>query len=343
MPLNERDRRAVLSWNAHVSGHVSMRLHRTRDPRSATLQTFADDLTALSPYITLHTVFEDTDDLPGFFIGNSWIWHAAPSGAALQPFLETLALFQEMSAVPGRFGEDGLAPTMGPNRADLRQMLLRLHSPRELLVFTAPPCPHCAHTLLELAPMPFKTPYLVVRVVDALLCAETAQAAAIRSVPTILYGEDFRWTGRVDLAHVLEVVCRDANTELSAATAIRLLKEGKAQELSQLMLSSANPWADFSSVLTHAEWSVRLGALVVLEELVAKDPLKAQAYLPLLWEHMDDLPRAVQGDVVYATGIVGDPAWLERVFQWTEKHAEGSELREVGEETLSMLHRKNKP
>ncbi|MGQ9796883.1 thioredoxin family protein [Desulfosoma sp.] len=343
MPLNEYDRRALLSWNAHVSGQVCLRLCLTRDPRSAALQTYAEDLRALSPHISLHTAFEDTDDLPGFFIDDSWIWHAVPSGAELRPFLETLALFQEMSAALRRYREDRLAPTLGPIRPDLRQRLLGLQSHRELLVFTAPQCPQCAHMLLELAPMPFITPYLMVRVVDALLCAERAQAAGIRSVPTILFGEDFRWTGRVNLAHVLEVVCRNESTELSAAAAIRLLKEGKAQELSRLMLSSSNPWRDFPAVLTRAEWSVRLGALVVLEELVDKDPLKAQAYLPLLWNNMDELPAAVQGDVVYATGIVGDPAWTERVFRWAEKQVEDSELREVGEETLNTLKRKKKP
>lgn len=343
MPLNEHDRRTLLSWNAHVSGQLTLVLRLTRDPRSASLQTFAEDLTALSPHISLHTAFEDTDDLPGFFIGNSWIWHAVPSGAELRPFLETLALFQETSTSPQHCWNHEPAPVLWHIRPDLRQRLVGLQSPRELVIFTGPQCPHCAHMLLELAPMPFMTPHLVVRVVDALLCAEMAQAAGIRSVPTILLGKDFRWTGRVDLAHVLEVVCRDENTELSAAAAIRLLKEGKAQELSRLMLSSSNPWAGFPAVLTHAEWSVRLGALVVLEELVDKDPLKAKAYLPLLWKNMDDLPAAVQGDVVYATGIVGDPAWLEPVLQWTEKQAEDSELRQVGEETLSMLHRNKKP
>lgn len=337
MPLNEHDRRALLSWNAHVTGHVPLVLRTTRDPRSATLQTFAEELTALSPQITLHTAFKDTDDLPGFFIGDGWIWHAAPSGAELRPFLETLALFQETSGSPQRLWEQEPAATLRRRRPDLWQRLVERQSRRELLVFTAAQCPHCAHMLLELAPLPFMAPSLAVRVMDAQLCAEKAQAAGIRSVPTILFGVDFRWTGRVDVIHVLEVVCRDESTELSAAAAIRLLKEGKAHELSQLMLSSTNPWADFPSVLTHAEWSVRLGALVVLEELADKDPAKAQAYLPLLWKNMDDLPPSVQGDVVYATGIVGDTTWSEQVLRWTEKQAEDSELREVGEETLRTL------
>ncbi|ROQ90739.1 thioredoxin domain-containing protein [Desulfosoma caldarium] len=337
MPLNEHDRRALFAWNAHVTGRVPLVLQTTRDSRTATLQIFAEELTALSPQITLHTAFEDRDELPGFFIGDGWIWHAAPSGAELRPFLETLALFHETSASPQRLWEHEPTAALRRRRPDLWQRLVDRRNRRELLVFTAVQCPHCAHLLFELAPLPFVAPSLTVRVMDASLCQEKAQAAGIRSVPTILLGADFRWTGRVDVIHVLEVLYRDQNTELSAAAAIRLLKEGKAHELSHLMLSSATSWADFPSILTHAEWSVRLGALVVLEELADKDPAKAQAYLPMLWKNMADLPAAVQGDVVYATGIVGDSTWTEQVLRWTEKQAEDSELREVGEETLKTL------
>ncbi len=343
MPLDENDRRAVLSWNTHVSGKVTLGLQMTRDPRSAVLHAFGDELTMLTPHISLEATFKDTDDLPGFFVGNGWIWHAAPSGAELRPFLETLALFHESSAESFHSSEKELKGLFQQSKPDLRDRLQGLHKPTELLVFTASQCPNCAHMLFELGPLPFLSSYLVIRVLDALLFAEKAQEAGIRSVPTILFGDRFRWTGRVDLAHVLEVVCRDEHTELSAAAAIRLLKEGKAQELSRLMLTSSKIWENFASVLTHAEWSVRLGALVVLEELAEKNPSRARAYLPLLWQNMDTLSAAVQGDVIYATGIAGDSTWAETVLQWAHKHAEDTELQEVAEETIRLLKAKHNP
>ncbi|MEJ5349279.1 MAG: hypothetical protein WHS46_11400 [Desulfosoma sp.] len=341
--MNENDKRAVLSWNTHVSGKVPLGLQKTRDTRSAVLQAFGDELVGLTPHISLETTFRDTNDLPAFFVGNGWIWHAAPSGAEFRPFLETLALFHERSAESFPSSEKEQKGSFQQRKPDLWDRLQGLQKPTELLVFTASQCPHCAHMLFELGPLPFLSSYLVIRVLDALLFAEKAQEAGIRSVPTILYGDHFRWTGRVDLAHVLEVVCRDEHTELSAAAAVRLLKEGKAKELSRLMLTSSKIWKDFASVLTHAEWSVRLGALVVLEELAEKNVTRARAYLPLLWENMDTFSAAVQGDVIYATGMVGDSTWAETVLQWAQKHAQDAELQEVAEETINILRTKRSP
>ncbi len=337
MPFDEHERRAVRTWAAHVPDKIPMVLETTRDDRSRVLQAFAEELTALAPHIAVDTLSRETDDLPGFFLGHGWIWHAAPTGAELRPFLEIAAIHGERSA-PARKPQEpsGAAPNLRVS-PELTELLDELRSPQELAVFTAPQCPHCAHMLLELAPVPFLAPFLVIRVIDATLFPEKAREAAVRSVPTVLFGKDFRWTGRVDIRHVFEVVCRSDHTGLSAAAAIRLLKEGKAHEIARLMLASAATWTDFATVLTHPDWSVRLGALVVLEELSEKDPAKAGTYLSALWEKMDALPTAVQGDVLYATGIAGDASWKARVRRWSEQNAEDPDLREVAEETLERL------
>lgn len=343
MPIDEHDRRILRSWSAHVSGKISIVLETTRDSRSAALHRFAEELTVLAPHIAVIPVVRDTGDLPGFFIGHGWIWHAVPSGAELRPFLETAALYGDVSTAEPKTQkarENISSPQIPPQ---LQSYLHQLQTPKELEIFTAAQCPHCGHMLLELAPIPFQSPYLVLRVVDAILFEEKARAAGVRSVPTVLFGRNFRWTGRTDLTHIFEVVCREESTGLSAAAAIRLLKEGKAHEVTQLMLSSPTAWNDFPLVLTHPEWSVRLGALVVLEELAEKDPAKAAAYLPSLWEKMETFSPAVQGDLLYATGLVGDVRWKDSVARWILKNAKDPELREVGEETLKRLESKSPP
>ncbi|MEJ5365201.1 MAG: hypothetical protein WHS86_08880 [Desulfosoma sp.] len=342
MPFDEHERRTVRAWAAHVQGKIPLVLETTRDRRSGVLQTFAQELTAVAPQIVLDLLFRENDDPPAFFPGHGWIWHAAPTGAELRPFLEILDIHGERSASsrkPADAQEADSRKTVPNLRVSpqLASLLETIQSPRELAVFTTPQCPHCAHMLLELAPIPFVAPYLVIRVFDATLFPERAHAAGIRSVPTVLFGDDFRWTGRVDIQHIFEVVCRGEHTALSAAAAIRVLKEGKAHELARLMLASPTMWNDFTAVLSHPDWSVRLGALVVLEELAEKDPAKAGAYLPVLWEKMEALPTPVQGDVLYATGIVGDALWKDKVVQWMETRKDDPDLREVAEETLKKL------
>lgn len=337
MPLDEHEKRAILAWIAHVADTIPLVLETTRDRRSAALQAFARDLTALAPQIALDHVSRETDDVPGFFLGHGWIWHAIPSGAELRPFLEILAVLGEQSTPTEKaMGSRGVR--RNPHApSELMELLQNLQTPQELEVFTTPQCPHCAHMLLELVPAPFVASSLVIRVIDAALFPQRAKEAGIRSVPTVLFGKDFRWTGRVDITHIFEVVCRKDHTGLSSAAAIRLLKEGKAPELARLILASPTTWTDFAAVLTHPDWSVRLGALVVLEELSEKDPKKVSEYLPPLWEKMEAFPPAVQGDVLYATGIVGDASWKGRVLQWALQNAHDPELVEAAEEALAKL------
>lgn len=337
MPFDEHEKRAILAWSGHVPDTIPLVLETTRDRRSAAFQAFARELTALAPQIALDYVFRDTDDLPGFFLGHGWIWHAIPAGAEIRPLLEILAVLGEpFNSKEKAMGSRGVR--LNPHvPSKLMELLQNLQTHQELEVFTTPQCPHCAHVLLELVAAPFVASSLVIRVTDAALFSERAKKVGVRAVPTVLFGKDFRWTGRLDITHIFEVVCRNDHTGLSSSAAIRLLKERKAPELARLMLASRTTWADFAVVLTHPDWSIRLGALVVLEELSEKDPKKAGEYLPALWEKMEALPPAVQGDVLYATGIVGDASWKGRILQWAKENAHNPELVEAAEETLAKL------
>ncbi|SMC22403.1 hypothetical protein SAMN02746041_01424 [Desulfacinum hydrothermale DSM 13146] len=323
MRWGEREKEIVRAWSAHVTASVHLSVEKTLDARSAKLEDFARELARLVPKVSVEVLERESDDLPALLPGAGWIFHGVPDAAELRPFLEILALSTQ--------------PTPPPLDRDLLSMVASLESPRELTLYVTPHCPHCAHTLFDLAPLPLASPRLLVRVIDADSFPEQARSLGIRAVPTLLLGETFRWTGQVRIREVLEVVCREEGGALSAAATIRLLKEGKAEDVARLMARSDRAWQDFPRILTHPEWSVRLGALVVLEELAEARPDLARSHLSPLWDRMDGAHLSVQGDILYAIGLAGDRSWISVLERWLEENDPGPDLLEVAREALEKL------
>ncbi len=334
MVIESQEEKILRSWKTHLLHPVEITMEKTRDPRSEEIAAFVSRLVELVPEIRRETVHTDSEDLPALHIKPGWIIHAVPKGTEFRPFLEILAAASEFSARKSE-GSDSppvSAPSLPPR---VQSILAQLDHPKEITVFVGPQCPHCGHMMFDLVPLPFMTPYLWIRVLDAELFPEHARRWNVKSVPTVLFGNNFRWTGRVELSQILEVVCRSPQDPLSAASVIRLLKEGKAEEVARLMIRTQRPWEEFSDVLTHPEWSVRLGALVVMEELSESAPRLAREYLGPLWEKMDHLPLQIQGDVIYAIGIAGDSSWKPILENWVRKNPGSKELQETVSEAVA--------
>jgi HEAT repeat protein len=70
-------------------------------------------------------------------------------------------------------------------------------------------------------------------------------------------------------------------------------------------------------LLLHPEWSVRLGAMVVVESLAEEAPPLAARLCPVLVQAFENQTVSVQGDILYALGEVGDQttrAWIEHIM-----------------------------
>jgi hypothetical protein len=81
-----------------------------------------------------------------------------------------------------------------------------------------------------------------------------------------------------------------------------------------MMLERGEIFPAFTDLLTHPEWSVRLGAVVVVEELVEKNPGLARSILPSLWERFSTADTTVKGDILYLTGLAGSiEEWGDRL------------------------------
>jgi hypothetical protein len=86
-------------------------------------------------------------------------------------------------------------------------------------------------------------------------------------------------------------------------------------------------------------FQTRLGAMVVFEDIAERSPGLAQKALEPIWEKIDSVEDAVNGDMVYLTGKVGGPEWSARLETFNAPEF-STELRGIVEEALENLRRK---
>jgi thiol-disulfide isomerase/thioredoxin len=324
MLFDARDQERIRIFNGELRRERILRLETTADPRSSMFSDFAADFAALAPMVRIEAGAVDASGLPGILIDEAWRYHAIPLSAELDPFLHLLGLLDQ--------GEP-------PFSQALRGRLEAIDAAGFLQVFIAPHCPFCPQVVQQIVALPLASAQLKVAVIDGTLFPEMAQEAKVRSAPTVILDGEYRWAGQVQLEELVEtLVLRDA-TKLDEAALVDMLKEGNATQLAQMMLRRRLILPAFPTLLGHAEWSVRLGAMVTMEEIADQDPGVAQQAIEPLWRLMESAPEAIRGDLIYLLGQLGDTATLKRLQEMLTIES-GDELREVLEEALAALERK---
>ncbi|OQY43185.1 MAG: hypothetical protein B6240_13015 [Desulfobacteraceae bacterium 4572_87] len=80
-----------------------------------------------------------------------------------------------------------------------------------------------------------------------------------------------------------------------------------------MMLERKMIFPNFYELLASEKWSVRLGAMVVMEEIIERDRKLAGQCVEPLWEKLPHLNGQVQGDVVYILGEAGTRDFIPRL------------------------------
>jgi HEAT repeat protein len=102
------------------------------------------------------------------------------------------------------------------------------------------------------------------------------------------------------------------------------------------MIDADAVFPSFIGLLVHPTWSVRLGAMVVLEEMVEAAPDLASRICDPLWAAFEGADTTVQGDILYALGEAGDRR-METTIKALLPTLEQAELREAALDALGAL------
>ena len=311
------EKKQIAALNGRLVRTIDIRLTTSRDSRSQIFMEFSRELVENAPKIRM--VFkknEETDALPGLHIASSVVYHAVPQGTELPPFLDMLAEISE---------QGGKNPQTEPAR--------KLEIPARLKLYVSDMCTFCPAVVRKLLPMAFQNAGIRLDVIDGVLFPEMADTDHIRSVPTLILDDQFRWIGTVDLDELRNTIQRRDPAQLSAETLASMISDGNAYALSEMMLKAGCIFPGFVDLLTHEAFSIRLGAMAAAEEIAESRISLAVQMAALLAERFEQQSDVVKGDILYIIGASGD----DRSIDFLEKISTGDYSKDVKEAAADAL------
>ena len=255
------------------------------------LALFCDRLRELVPGLKIKNDSDIPFPAPVLVVGRHGNigYQVALSGKLLGCFLDALADAVQQDAGSGRQVED---------------QLKAVNLPVILKLYVAAQCPHCPQSIRQLQALAALCPLIRLRVVDASLFPREAQTDQIRSVPTLILDDQYRWTGSVNTEELLTLCIQRDPAQLSAGSLRQLIEAGDAARVAEMMITAGKLFPALSELLVHDRWSVRLGAMVTAEYLADEAADLSLELCRSLWERFPRLSPQVQGDVVQVLGQV---------------------------------------
>ena len=312
----------LAAFNKELKKTVEIRLFLSDDSRGKDLQAFCRRLGEIAPQV--RTV-EDADlagPLPAILIGERLRYCGVPAGNELDPFLEAISYL------------DGDSTSTVPS---LPAEFNSLEVPADLQVFVTPTCGFCPAVVRRLLPLPFATDSVFLHIIDGALFPEIAAAHQIKSVPTLVLDDNLRWTGKVDLSELGRAAVNRDPALLGSETLGRILQaEGGAYELADMMHRYGKLFPSFTELLTDERFSIRLAAMVAVEDLLDRDrELALQVVQPML-QRYPQVTDAVKGDFLYLFGEIKASQVLP-LLQKSAAADPNEEIREAAAEALEKI------
>lgn len=246
-------------------------------------------------------------------------YFAAPEGTELAPFLDLLLWM----------GSDTERP-----ESDFTKALEKLATPCHVMVLMAPTCPHCPQVVRAALSVAVRAPLITVSIVDAVQFEDLAQRYKVKSTPTTVINDGLTLIGRLTEEELAGHLLRLAETSSLTSILESMIKAGRAEDAGELICAKEQPEA-ILPIYVSKEFSVRMGALVALEEALERNPRILDPIVDELTSLLSQDEAALRGDTAELLGKIGNPAAIPALRKAAED--QDPDVREAAEEALQLL------
>lgn len=319
--MTPEEEKQIKEWSSRLSDEIRIELILTKDKRTDDFREFCETLSELVPNLRITKEKEESESPPAIRVRSGLRYQAIPLGPELEPFLQAL----EMS--------DKHPPKLAES---VRNRLTKITMPALLKLYIAPQCPFCPATVRQIVPLTFENKLIHLTVIDGMFFREIAESDHIQSVPTLLLEGGFRWTGSINLEELIDVMANRDPSELSAASLQQMISEGNAGGLAEMMLEKEMIFPGFIDLLLHEHFSVRLGAMVAMEQIADENISLAANIVKPLWEKFADQDVQVKGDILYTIGECGTADILPELKMILDSPYK-SEIKEAAQEAIENI------
>ena len=307
--------------NKELTQEMTLQLRLSEDSRSNNIEEFCAHLTRLVPKIKTRLDNDAAVTLPAIGIGPRIDYCGVPSGNEIEPFINALVSMERQNFSVS---------------TDILNRLNNLRPPSSVKIYMAPFCRFCPKAISRIVPLSIATEGLRLTIIDSLLFDDVAKRDRVKSVPTIMVDDQYRWTGDVKLTEICEAAENRDPSKLDKTTLQRLITEGGAYDLAQMMIDNGQLFPTFIDLLVDENFSVRLAAMVTLEELADMSISIAQAVIAPLWQRYHQTNDSVKGDIVFIFGELKSPTPLPFLQSVVESES-NPEIIEAANEAFEKI------
>jgi glutaredoxin len=277
---------------------VIIKVNLTRNSLSAQFRTFIEELASVSEQLQPLYLTHSEDGPPTIEIQPNLRYMALPNDREMVPFLQSL-LFRSKREI-----------SLTPRSVSALETFI---TPTRFEVLMSPACPHCPTVVRLVNQFALASTYLEATIVDVTLFPDYGQKYGIKAVPTVVIDGQDKLVGTISEELLVDRLANSDPSLFHPDSFRKIVKEGDAERLAGMMVADGDLYSGSLELLADPDWSVRMGMMVVLEEVAERNPdlvRRAYPYILDLLENEDDNQR---GDTAYLLGIIGDASVINRL------------------------------
>jgi hypothetical protein len=322
LKFSDEEIELIQVWNSTQNKKIDVKFIESGLKEDKVIEDFLSIFVQSASNISFKKEKKKENHLPEIVVAENVKYSAIPLSNELKPFLKALSFKEGYKSQ--EFSQK------------VKANLDKIEIPISLKLFAAQECPHCPVLVENMIDMAYACENIELNIIDPTIFTEEGTAHNIMSVPCLVLDDDFRWTGSVTMEEITDVLANRDSSTLKASNLRRILEDGKASWLTEQMLLKNMIFPEFVKLVTHEIWSVRLGAIVVIEELAEKNIELANEISPLLWKEFSTASNDVKGDILYSLGEAGsieDISLIEKELS----NIESEDLQEAAKDALENI------
>ena len=289
--LTSRELETARSALEALQNPVVLKVNLTKNPLSKEFRKFIEALVSVSSKLRpIFTTYAENDP-PTIEIKPNLRYMALPGGREMAPFLQSL--------ICRSGGETSLAERTLSTMAKFITLT-------KVEVMISPTCPYCP-TVVGLAnQLAMTSIYLEVTIIDITSFFQFTQKYDIRAVPTLVIDGQEQLVGNISEDLLVDKLANQSPATFHPDSFKKIVKEGDAEKLAGMMVADGDVYRGALELLADPDWSVRMGMMVVLEEVATLSPDLVQCAYPYVVNQLDHGDASQRGDMAYLLGLIGN-------------------------------------
>lgn len=243
-----------------------------------------------------------------------------PEGPEFGPFLDAIA-WLGAAAAPAAFSK--------------KEKIKELRFPNNVFTFVATGCPHCPEAVRSVLILACSNPQINVSIIDALSFSDISEKYKIKSTPAIIINDGMTIIGGVkpdELAEYLIGVNDGASLTIILKS---MILSGRAEDAAGLVCEKERPDA-LLPIYISPEFSQRMGALLVMEEALDRNPSILDPIIDRLIELLQSDDIGLRGDTASILGRIGSRSAIPALKKVAEDP--NADVRDAAVEALEIFH-----